>query len=150
VRQQCLPAAPERLAREQLVAIDQVQQDARFATQGVDDVAIIDDVQRPRGLDAAPIGEADARQSQHRRAAEEVLEPIVVEPHPQLVPDEPGRHGVEHVSQHEAAVAGHHDDGVLVVRDAAWRQRPQGWALDRERVVQAVLRRPTTSATKGR
>jgi len=42
--QQRVERAPERLAREKLVAIDQVQQRHRLLAQGMDDMAVIDDM----------------------------------------------------------------------------------------------------------
>ena len=121
--EQRVPGAPERLAWEQLVAIDEIEQRARLALQRMNDVPVIDHVHRGRGFDAAPIRDPAARQGQNRRAAEQALQPIVVEAHAQSVSDQARWHRVEHVAQQKAAVAGDDDHGVLMVGRAAGWQR---------------------------
>ena len=100
----------------------------------MDHVPIVDDVQRARGFDAAAIGDAYARQGQHRRAAEEALQPVIIQPHPQPVANQARRHGIEDVAQQEAAVAGDKDHRILVVGGAARRQGPQFRPFDGERI----------------
>ena len=67
-----LEGAPIGRAREQLIAVDQVEQRHGLAAQRVDDVAVVDDVAAlaVRDRPAAP-------QRHHRRHAEEAFEPVV-------------------------------------------------------------------------
>ena len=102
---------------------------ARAARHGlgperVDDVAVVDDM----GAAAVAVAAA-ARQGHQMRAAEEDLEPVVVEAHPQPVADEARGHGVEDPAEHEAAGGGDRDHGLLAVLGAPVRQRPQHGAL---------------------
>src|SRR3546814_5237130 len=76
--QQPIEHAPVGLAREELVAIDKIQQRHRFAPKRMDDMAIIDDM----AMFAAAFGAA-ARKRKERCAAEEQLKPIVVKSHSQ-------------------------------------------------------------------
>src|SRR3546814_12844331 len=71
--QQPIEHAPVGLAREELVAIDKIQQRHRFAPKRMDDMAIIDDM----AMFAAAFGAA-ARKRKERCAAEEPLKPIAV------------------------------------------------------------------------
>jgi hypothetical protein len=73
---QRLPGPAEWRAREQLVAIDQVQQCLRFAAQGMDHMPIIGDVAYPAMQ--RPSRASPSRQGQHGRATEEALEPVVI------------------------------------------------------------------------
>ena len=82
--EQHLPGAAIRLAREQLVAIDQVEQRHRFAAQCMDDVAIVHHMAATTAVDAA-----SAPQGLHQRAAEEAFQPIVIQPDPQTITDQP-------------------------------------------------------------
>ena len=70
-----------------------------------------------------------ARQGEEMRATDEHVAAIVIEAHPQLVADQPRRHGVEYLAQGEAAGRRHADDHFLVVRGAEIRQRLQSGAL---------------------
>ena len=63
------------------------------------------------------------------RAAEEDLDPIVVDAHLQPVADEARGHGVEDPAEHEAAGRRHRDHRLLAVFDAPAGQRPQDRAL---------------------
>jgi hypothetical protein len=74
-----------------------------------------------------------ARQRQHRRAAEEAFDPVVVEAPAQVMADQPRRHGVEHAAQQEAAAAGDGDQVLLEVAAAPWRQWREERALDLQR-----------------
>src|SRR5215472_14860802 len=77
---QGLPGIAERFAREQLVAISEVEQRHRLAAQGVNDVVIIDHVA------VAVAGEPSApRECQHQTAAKEAFQPVVIEAHAQTV-----------------------------------------------------------------
>ena len=114
-------------AREQLLAIDQVEQRHRLAAQGVNDVAVIDDVAAlAAGMRAA------AAQRHQRCRTEEAFEPIVIETHAQTVADQPRRHRIEHLLEAEAAGRGDGDDRLLVIGRPARRQRFQGRALEIE------------------
>ena len=94
--QQPIEHAPVGLAREELVAIDKIQQRHRFAPKRMDDMAIIDDM----AMFAAALGAA-ARKRKERCAAEEQLKPIVVKSHSQSMADQPRRHGVKHLAQRD-------------------------------------------------
>src|SRR3546814_10710448 len=86
--QQPIEHAPVGLAREELVAIDKIQQRHRFAPKRMDDMAIIDDM----AMFAAALGAA-ARKRKERCAAEEQLKPIVVKTHSKSMAEPPRRHG---------------------------------------------------------
>ena len=103
---------------EKLIAIDQVAQRHRLAAQGVDDVAIINDVSMlATGRLRPAAGEAE-----HVAGAEEALEPVIVEAHAQALTDQPGRHGIEHLAQDEAAGGCDLNEAFLVVDGAVDRQ----------------------------
>src|SRR5260370_42199015 len=85
--EQPVEGPPIGLAREELVAVDEIEERHGFAPQRVDDVAIIDDMTVLAGA-----GGTATRQGHERRAADEELEAIVKEPDPQPVPDEPRGH----------------------------------------------------------
>ena len=93
-----LEAAPVGIAREQGVAVDQVEQRHRLLFQGMDNVAVVDDVDMGARLARPP-----ARQGQVAGAAEEEFEAVVIEAHAEAVADEARGHGVEHPLQGEAA-----------------------------------------------
>ena len=122
--EQGLEGAAVGVAREQLVAVDEVAQGHGLAPQRVDHMPVVDDVAvaavRPRPA---------ARQRHERRRAEEHRQAVVVEAHRELMADKAGGHGVEHPAQDEAAGGGDaHADGVEVV-GAARRQRREGGPL---------------------
>ena len=72
------------VAREQLIAVDDVQQGHRLAAQGMDEMVIVDHVA------TAPVAmSATAAQGQQRRGADEQLQPIIVEVDEQGVTDQP-------------------------------------------------------------
>ena len=113
------------VAREELVTVDEAGQRAMgLALSAVNDVAVVDDM----GAAVVAVAAA-ARQGHQMRAAEEDLEPVVVEAHPQPVTDEARGHGVEDVPQHEAAGGGHRDHRLLAVLGPPVRQWPQHGAL---------------------
>ncbi len=56
-----------------------------------------------------------AHQGHQRRAADEQIEAVVIQPDPQAVADQPRRHGVEHLLQREAAGGGDGDDRLLMI-----------------------------------
>src|SRR3546814_5267996 len=107
--QQPIEHAPVGLAREELVAIDKIQQRHRFAPKRMDDMAIIDDM----AMFAAAPGAA-ARKRKERSAAEEQLKPIVIKSHSQSLPDQPRRHGVEPLAQREPARGGQPDKHIYI------------------------------------
>lgn len=59
----------------------------------MDDVAIVDDVGGAAMLGASR--SPTTRQGQHQRAAQQAFQPIVIEPDPQAVTDQPGWNGIE-------------------------------------------------------
>ena len=81
-----------------MVAIDEIDERHRFAAQGVDDVAIIDDVP----MFAARM-RAATRQRHQLGCAEEAVEPIVMKTDPKLMPDQARGDRVEDLAQGEAA-----------------------------------------------
>ena len=72
---------------------------------------------------------ASARQRHEMGAADEQVEPVIVEPDPQPVSDQPRRHGVEHFPQREAAGRRDGDDDFLIIAGAPVGQRLQRGAL---------------------
>ena len=86
--EQPVEGPPVGVAGEQLVAVDEVEQRHRFAPQGVDDVAVIDDMGKLAGRHrAGPAGDG--------RSA--------------------GRHRVEDLLERKAARRGHGDERLLMV-----------------------------------
>ncbi len=76
--QQRLEGASIGAAREELLAVDEIEQGHGLATQGMDDVPVIDDVA------VLAVGvRAAAAQGHQRRRAEEAFEPVVIKAHPQ-------------------------------------------------------------------
>ena len=90
----------------------------------MDDVAVVDDM----GAAAVAVAAA-ARQGHQMRAAEEDLEAVVVDAHPQPVADQARGHGVEDAPEHEAAGRGDGDHGLFAILGPPGRQRPQHGAL---------------------
>lgn len=88
--QHCLEGALISAAREELLAIDQVEQSHGLSAQGVDDVAVIDDV----AMLAVGVRAAAAQGHQCGRA-EEAFEPIVVEAYPEPVTDQARGHRID-------------------------------------------------------
>ena len=123
-REQRLERQGEGPAREELVAIDEIQQRHRLAAQRMDHVPIIDDM----GVLAARLG-PPAPQGENRRRALEAFEPIVVEMHAQPLADQPRGDRIEHLAQGEGAGAGDVDVDLLVVGGPANRQVLQRRAL---------------------
>ncbi|GAA3257199.1 hypothetical protein [Sphingomonas yabuuchiae] len=97
---QSIPAAAIFAAREELVAIDKVCQRVGLGTQAVDHVPIIDYV-----VMTAPsaIGRPPAWQGLDGLPGQIKVDPVIEDPGSQAMADEPGRHGVEDLAQHEAA-----------------------------------------------
>ena len=103
-----------------MIAIDQIEQRHRFAAQGMDDVAIVDDMAMfaVRLRPTAPQGE-------NGRRALEAFQPIVIETDPQPMADQSRGNRVEHLAQREGAGAGDIDVDLLVVGGLADRQLVQ-------------------------
>ncbi len=80
---QPLESQPVGIAREELVAVNEIEQRHGFAAQRVDDMAIIDDMTMFAGRGGAP-----ARQRHEGRAADEQIEAVIVQPDPQPMSDE--------------------------------------------------------------
>ena len=119
--------APISTAREELFAIDQIEQGHRLAAQGVDDVPVIDNVT----VLAVGVRSATAQRHQRRRA-EEAFQPVIIEPHAQAVADQARGHRIEHPLEDEAARRGDADDRLLVIRRPARRQCFQRRTLEIE------------------
>lgn len=75
----------------------------------MDDVPIIDDMTALAFVDRPP-----TQQRHDWCRAEEAVQPVVVQMHPQTVADEPRRRGIEHPAQDEAA-AGCDGDGLFLI-----------------------------------
>lgn len=123
--QQCLEGALVGISREQLVAIDEVEQRHRLPAQRVDDMPVIDHV-----CVLVMIGRAASPQRRHLGRAEEADEPVVVEAHGQPMADQPRRHRVEHLPQREAAARGDDDARLLPVGGAPLGQLAELGLLD--------------------
>ena len=82
--EQRIEGAAVGVAREQLIAVDDVQQGHRLAAQGMDEMVIVDHVA------TAPVAMgATAAQGQQWGGADEQLQPIIVEVDAQGVADQP-------------------------------------------------------------
>lgn len=100
-------------AREELIAVDQLHGGHWFAPQAVDHVPVIDHMPMHAIPSLTP-----TRQRHELGAADEEIEPVVIKPYAQAVPDQPGGHGVEHFLQREAAGRGDRNDDLLIVAGA--------------------------------
>lgn len=131
--------------RKQLVPVDQIEQRHRLLAQGVDDMAVVDDMAALafRHGPAAP-----QRGDQH--GAEEAIEPVVTDAHPRAMADQPRRHGVEHAPQDEAAAGCGSNELFLEVGGAPPGQSYHGQRSRAMRLRLLALRRPTISSTKAR
>ncbi len=128
---------------EQLIAVDEVEQRHRFAPQRVDDMAVIDHM----GTLAGP-RRASPRQGHQQGGADEHLKPVVIEPNPQAMADQPERHRVEDLFERKAARGGHGDERLLMVAGSLSRQKLQSGPLGVDALgVVGVL---TISSTKRR
>jgi hypothetical protein len=74
---------------------------------------------------AAGLRRSPSPQRQKRRAAEEALQPVIVDPGAQAMPDKAGRHRVENTAQGEAAGRCDMDDRLFVIGRAPLGQRLQ-------------------------
>ena len=124
--QQRLEGAGISAAREQLIAIDQIEQRHRLLAQRMDDVMIVDDV----AVLAAGLGRPTTPQGQQLRRAEEAFEPVVVEVNIQTVADQPRRNAVEDAPQDEAAARRDENASLLIVGRSSIGQRLERGALD--------------------
>ena len=112
-------------AREQLIAVDQIEQCHRLPAQRVDDVPVVDDL-RPLVV----IRRAAASQRRDLARAEQADQPVVVETHGEPMADQPRRHRVEHPAQDEAARRGDDHALLLEVGGAALGQLLEHAPLD--------------------
>src|SRR6266568_2791734 len=103
----------------------------------MDDVPVIDDVAMLSAGMRPP-----AAQRHQRGRAEEAFEPVIVEPHAKPVADQARRHRIEHLLEDEPAGRSDGDDGLLVIRRPARRQRLQGRALEIEPLAVASIAAP--------
>ena len=112
------------ITREQAVAIDQPQQRHGFAAQGMDHVAVIDNVA------VLPVhAGAATRQGHESRAPDEDVEAVIIQADTQTVPDQAGWDRVEHLAQREAARGGDCDKNLFVIGGPNVRQRLQELAF---------------------
>ena len=107
---------PVGLARKQLVAIDKVEQNYRLAAQRVDDMPIVDDLV----VLAQGVG-PPAQQRQEMDAADEDIEPIIVDAHPEPVSDQAGGHGIEYLAERETTGGCDAHADLLIIRRAPVR-----------------------------
>lgn len=145
--QQRLEGTGISVAREQLIAIDQIEQRHRLLAQGVDDVMIVDYV----AVLAAPLRRPTAPQSQQVRGAEEAVEPVVIEVNIQTVADQPRRNAIKDPPQDEAATRRDQGPSLLIVDRSPIGE--SGLSAARSismRLRFLALRRPTTSSMKRR
>jgi hypothetical protein len=124
--QQRLEGAGISAAREQLIAIDQIEQRHRLLAQSMDDVMIVHDVT----VLAAALRRPTAPQSQQVRGAEEAVEPIVIEVNVQTVADQPRRNAIKDSPQDEAATRRDQDASLLIVGRSPIGQWLEHSALD--------------------
>ena len=103
--------------RKEPITIDEIEQRHRFAAQGVDHVAIIDDM----AMFAVRLW-SPPFQGEDVGRAQKAVEPVVIEAQAQLMADQPRGHGVEHLAQGEGAGGGDVDMGLLVIGGLALRQ----------------------------
>ena len=85
-------------AGEELVAIDQIEQRHRLAAQGMDDMAIVDDMAMFAVWLRSP-----APQGDDVRGALEAFEPVIIKTHAQPMTDQSGGDRVKHLAQREGA-----------------------------------------------
>lgn len=80
-RRQCgkqpVPGMTECLTREQLVAVNQIEQRHRLPAQGMDDMTIIDHMTAAAAI-GTTLWYASASQRQHQCAAEQAFQPVVI------------------------------------------------------------------------
>jgi hypothetical protein len=91
-RQQRLECARISATREQLIAIDQIEQRHRFLAQRMDDVMIVDHV----AVLTAALRRMTTPQGQELRGPEEAFEPVIVEANIETVTDQTRRNAVEY------------------------------------------------------
>ena len=122
---QSIEGLPVCLARKEPVTIDKVEQRHRLAAQRMDDMPVIDDlVVLARGMGPP------ARQRHEMGAADEDIEPVIVEAHPEPVSNQARGHGVEYLAEREAAGGCDAHADLLIVRRAPVRQILQFGALN--------------------
>jgi hypothetical protein len=85
--------------REQLIAIDQIEERHRLAAQRMDDVMVVDHM----AMLAAALRRPAAPQGQQLRRAKKAFEPIVIEVNIEAVADQARGNAVEDAPQDEAA-----------------------------------------------
>src|SRR6202049_5408240 len=111
-------------AGKELVTIDQIEQRHRLATQGMNDMAIVDDMAMFAVWQRSP-----APQGDDVGGALEAFEPVVIETHAQPVTDQAGGNRVKHLAQGEGAGCRDVDGDLLIVGGLADRQLPQRYPL---------------------
>ena len=107
----------------------------RLAAQGVDDVAVVDHMAAAR----LPVDAAPASQGLHQGAAEEALQPIIIQPDAQTMADQPRGNTIKDTAQEEPAAAGDGDQHFLEVVGATRRQRLELRPLDLQRLAPARI-----------
>src|SRR5271167_486701 len=73
---------------------------------------------------------APARERREMGPADEHVEPVVMQTHPQSMPDQTRRYRVKDLAQREAARGRHVDNDLLVIAGAAIGKLPERGALD--------------------
>src|SRR5664279_635532 len=97
-------------ARKELGAIDQIEQRHRLTPQGMDNMAIVDDMAMLAVWLRSP-----APQGDDGRGALEAFEPVVIKTHAQPVTDQAGWDRVKYLAQREGAGCRDVDVDLLVV-----------------------------------
>jgi len=123
VAAQLLPQLPPGLIRKQLTAVTAMQQRSGLAPERIDQMIQIN---RPGSAMALALVAMHPRQFACELAAQQDLQPIVVDPHRHLPADQGRRHRVDDFSHLDRAGAPHLDLLDVVVDKAVGRQRPQG------------------------
>jgi hypothetical protein len=145
-RQQRLEGARVSAMREQLIAIDQIEERHRLAAQRMDDVMVVDHM----AMLAAPLRRSATPQGQQLRRAKKAFEPVVIEVNIEAVADQARGNAVEDAPQDEAAARRDEHARLLVVGRSPLWQWPQRGALDLDALRFLALRRPITSSMKRR
>src|SRR6478735_7847515 len=117
--------SPVSVAWKQLIAIDEAEQRHRLPAQRMDDMAIVNHLVVLAGSMRAP-----PREGHEWGAADEQVQPVVEQAHPEPMADQARGHGVEHLAQREAARGGDADADFLVIGGALARQGLQFGAFE--------------------
>jgi len=113
-------------AREQLVAVDEVEERHWLLAQRVDHVMVVNDM----ATLVAALWRSAALQGEELGRTEEAVEPVVIEVNVQAMADQTRRHAVEDAPQDEAAARSDAHARLLVIGGSPVGERLERWALD--------------------